>query len=73
MVLEAGFSGATTEDIWPTGTLSVSMEGGTGFWMPVVVVQGRWMQLKEGSLALSEKTHKMKLMKFPFFFGLSVV
>lgn len=47
MVLEVGFSGATTEDIRPTGTLSVSMEGCTGFGMPVVVeVEGRWVQLK---------------------------
>lgn len=39
MVLEVGFSGATTEDIRPTGTLSVSMEGCRGFWseMPAVV------------------------------------
>ena len=43
MVLAAG---ATTEDIRPTGTFSVSMEGGTAFKSKITVVvvnEGRYM------------------------------
>lgn len=42
MVLEVGFSGATTEDIWLAGTLFVSIEAGRALVMPVAVeVEGR--------------------------------
>lgn len=47
MMLEAGFSGATADDIRPTGTVSVSMEGYAASGMLLVVEgKGREVQLK---------------------------